>query len=114
VINAGDLIHYVDYQTPTETADSYGQLTTTWATSWSDYALVKPLRGYEAQAARQTRADASHLVDIRGPVSVSVLGRFLWTDSNGTSRTLNVAEVPKDLDGNGNHLRITCAEFVAS
>lgn len=114
MIRAGDLKHRVTYQDrDASSLDEYGQPPDSWTTSFECWGRVEPLGGREGEIARQRVATASHAVTIRGPRTILATGRFQWTDHGGTTRTLNVAEPARDVEGDAHHLRVVCAEQVS-
>lgn len=114
MIHAGELRHRVTYQEASEASDSFGQLQPTWSDQWTAWARVRPLAGREAQVARQLRADATHAIDLRGERIIKPTGRFTWVDPLGVTRTLNISEPPRDVDGDGAHLVVVCTETPAA
>lgn len=111
MIAAGDLRHRVTYQTATEALDNFGQPIQTWSSGTEIWARVEPLSGRELEIARQQRADVSHVVTVRGDRAINPQGRFVWPNY-GTTRTLNIAEPARDIEGDRHHLRIVCIEVV--
>ena len=79
-MKAGSLRHKITIETPSETSDGLGGMTTTWNTLKSIWAAVMPLRGQEYIGAMQTTSEISHRVRIRYMSGVTPKQRIKWGD----------------------------------
>lgn len=68
----------VTIQTPTETVDSYGDVTTTWATFAITWASIVPLNGTEFYQARQADSFVNVRIRIRHIDNITTKMRVLW------------------------------------
>lgn len=64
-MRAGSLRHNITVQVATNTQDSMGSVTRTWATFKAVRASIQPIRGNESIAASQIVAEATHMIQIR-------------------------------------------------
>ena len=103
-MRAGLLRHRVTVQSASASADAFGQLAPAWADVGTYWANVQPLSGREAERARQVRADATHVVDMRIPTAITVEHRLRFD-----GRTLNIVEV-RNVDERDRQYRVTAAE----
>ena len=77
-MRAGDLRHEIVLETPTETSDGIGTMTTTWSTFKTVRAAVWPLKGAEYLAAMQTTSEITHKIRIRYLANVTSKLRIKW------------------------------------
>ena len=77
-MRAGELRHKITLQTPTETVDTMGTMTTTWSTFKTVRAAIWPIRGAEYLAARQTTSELTHKVRIRYLADLTPKHRVKW------------------------------------
>lgn len=106
-MRAGRLRHRVTVQSASTSTDSFGQTQPTWGSVGTYWANVRPLMGKEAERARQVRADATHVVEMRIPVSITPEMRLSYD-----SRTLNIVEVV-NIDERDREYRLTCVEILS-
>lgn len=81
----GQLARRVQLQSPTDSTDSYGQPTRTWATYATVWAQILPASADESQIANQQGVTITHKVAIRYRADVTVEDRILYK-----SRFLNI------------------------
>jgi len=87
-LSAGALNRRITLQARSATVDTYGQQVVTW-TDWTTcWALIEPLEGREAMAARAINAETSHTVTMRYLAGVTASMRVVY----GT-RIFNVLSV---------------------
>ena len=99
MIQAGHLRHQIVVETPTETADTMGGITTTWATFKTIRAAVMPLRGREYLEARQTQTAVSHRIRIRYLEDLTTKMRIKWgTRYFDIESVLNILERNHQMD----------------
>lgn len=79
-MRAGDLRHKITIQSPTETSDGMGGMTTTWSTFKTVRAAIWPLKGAEYIATMQTTSEISHKVRIRYLEALTPKHRIKWGD----------------------------------
>jgi len=77
-LRAGDLRHRITIQTPSETSDGIGGMTTTWSTFKKIWAAIWPLRGAEYLAAMQITSEITHKIRIRYLSGVTPKMRILF------------------------------------
>lgn len=104
MIRAGMLRHRVTIQAQTSSEDSIGQPIKTWHDVGTYWAAVIPLRGREAEQARQIKAEATHKVVLRGIGRVTPEMRLLFK-----GRILDVIEA-LDREERGRELNLLCVE----
>lgn len=104
-MTAGDLIHRVTIQTRTETDDTHGGFTTTWAAAQSRIACrVESLAGRDLERARQIDPRASHGVTLvfwrNYPTELDGgRARLVWHDDGaGGERTFEIIEPPREIE----------------
>ena len=64
-MRSGSLRHRVEVQEPTVATTAYGESSRTWATRWTRWANVTPLRGREFADEQNVRSELSHKVVMR-------------------------------------------------
>ncbi len=64
-MRAGRLRHRLEIQTVTETLNTYGEPTKTWATDATRWGAIEPLTGRERFQANQVQAETTHTVRMR-------------------------------------------------
>lgn len=64
-LNPGELRHKIIIQTPTESSDSYGGFTATWATFATVWAALNPVRNREYPISLQNETRTLHKITIR-------------------------------------------------
>lgn len=87
-MDIGKLRHIVYLQSPTNTQNSYGEQTQTWATYSTVWASIEPLEGRELLHAQQISEEINSLVKIRYNSTVASEHRALF----GT-RTLEIKDI---------------------
>lgn len=106
-MRGGPLRTPLEYQTKTQTPDSYNQPQDTWTTQGTYYGLVRSPSGREGTNALQMRATVSHVITTRYPGFLyDPTARFLY----GT-RILNIAYV-LNVDERNRQVDIACTEVV--
>ncbi len=70
-MKAGTLRHKIALETPTETSDGLGGVSTAWSTFKSVYASIWPIKGAEYISAMQTTSEVTHKIRIRYLASVT-------------------------------------------
>lgn len=101
----GRLRHRVTVQSRSLVDDSFGQPQPTWTAVGTYWAEVKPLRGREAEQARQVRAETTHKVTLRVPTTITPEHRLLFE----STRVLNILEVI-DVGERDHMLELLCVE----
>ena len=91
-MRAGLLRNKIIIQSPTESRDTIGGVTKTWATFAEAWASIEPISQREFDRSDQTRADASHKIVIRFVSGVLPTFRVAWTVS-GTTRYFNIVGI---------------------
>lgn len=107
-MRAGPLRHRVTVQSSSSAADGFGQPQPTWGSVGEYWANVEPLVGREAERARQVRADATHRVTMRIPVTITTAHRLVFE----STRTLNVAQV-LNVGERDREQRLVCVEILS-
>lgn len=100
----GELRHRLELQSPTDSTDSYGQPTRSWATYATVWGKVLPFTANESQLANQQQAVITHRITIRYNADVTAEHRIIFG-----SRTLNIRGV-RDLEERGIALEIDAEE----
>jgi SPP1 family predicted phage head-tail adaptor len=77
-MQAGELRERVTIQSPTASADEYGQAPPTWADVATVYAGVRPLRAGEILRAEQPGMETTHVVRLRYRADVAPECRLKW------------------------------------
>ena len=70
--------HYVEIQQATRTNDGEGGVSITWATTVTVAASIDPIRAVQQFNYKSVNVDATHLIKIRGEITVSEKNRILW------------------------------------
>jgi SPP1 family predicted phage head-tail adaptor len=89
MINAGDLTDRIVIQQATETKNSVGEVSLTWATFATVWADVRALSGREAQRYGQIVGLTGHKVTIRALTGIKPAMRILYN----TTRTLEIGAI---------------------
>ena len=105
-MRAGRLRHRVELQSPSETANAFGEVTDSWATDATVWASIEPLSGSEGQIAKQTNPLVTHRVIMRYRSGVTPRNRVKF----GT-RIFEVTQVFNP-DERGESLRLVCVEDI--
>ena len=105
-MRAGRLRHRVKLQSVSETPDSYGERTETWATYATVWASIRPVSGREVVEATQVGGEVQTLIEIRYNSSVTVKDRVKF----GT-RLFDINHVANPENRNEKQ-RLTCTEVV--
>lgn len=95
-MKAGQLRHRVTLQTATETQNTFGELTRTWATLATVWGSVEPLTGREFMDGRLVEAEISTRIRIRRRSDVTEANRVVWSEPGGTAHTFEVVAVIED------------------
>lgn len=103
----GRLRNKITIQQPTETLDSYGDLTTSWSTYAVCWAAVVPLNGTEYYQARQADAFVTTRITTRYIDGITNKMRVLWG-----SRVYNIESVINRMEMD-RELVLMCKEDVA-
>ena len=85
-MRAGKLRHYITIETPTNTVDSNGDRTESWATFVNTWASIETGNGREFFAARQVMADLTHTIRLRYRINIEPQMRIKYIDQK-TSKT---------------------------
>lgn len=109
-MRAGDLIHRITIQQPTETQGAKGQPVRSWTTLRAKIAAsVEELSGVELFNAQQTQPDITHRVTIYWCPGVTTLCKVIYHDG-GTDRELNILVPPTNPDRRRVWLHLMCKE----
>lgn len=101
----GQLARRVQLQSPTDSTDSYGQPTRTWATYATVWAQILPVSSDESRIANQQGVFITHRVTIRHRDDVTAEHRVLFG-----SRELNIKGL-RNLEEKGVMLEIDAEEI---
>jgi len=110
VIRAGKLSKRITIQTPTETADSYGEPDLSWSSYHECWASIEPVSGRELVASQQTQAMVSHLVRIRYKAGVTPRMRVKYM-KDGTARYFGIGSVV-NVDERNEEMQLACSEVL--
>lgn len=102
----GKLRHRLELQSATDSTDSYGQPTRTWATYATVWGSIEPMSASEGPLADQLQGAISHLVTVRYNSTLAVEHRIKF----GT-RYFNVVGV-RDFEERGIYQEIDAKENV--
>lgn len=105
-MQAGKLRHRVVLKTASETQNSFGELTRTYATLATVWAAVEPLSGREYLDARQIEAAVDTRIRIRYRSDVTSRTQVTWN-----SHTYDIQSVITD-PTNARELQLMCREVV--
>ena len=100
----GDMRKRIELQAPTDSIDSYGQATRTWATYATVYAAVVPSSGSESTIADVMQVTQTHTITIRYRSDVAATHRALYA-----GRHFNFAFV-RNIDERNQWAQITATE----
>lgn len=106
-MNIGSLRHRVTIQAATESTDSFGAPSRTWADVATVWARVRPSTGAEKVVGQQIQAEVSHAVELRGGVAVTPANRLIFQ-----SRILNIQSAI-DPTERGATTKLLCLESLA-
>ena len=106
-MQAGKLRHRITIQQATESQNSFGEVTRSWATYATVWASVEPLQGREYLDGRQLEADVDTRVRIRHRAAVTQRMRVTWS-----GHTYDVQSVIADAT-NKRMMQLMCREVVA-
>ena len=79
-MRAGELRHKIEIQTATESIDAYNAPTQTWATTYTVWAAIYPLRGQERLIAAQQEASVDFRIRIRYRSDITPANRVKFGD----------------------------------
>ena len=82
-MSIGERRFRVVFQTPTISADDFGEPDKSWTDLCTSWALVQPMKGRERFAANQVQADVDHRIVTRNRSELDSLGqgdRATWND----------------------------------
>lgn len=99
-----DLAKRIELQAPTDSIDSYGQATRTWATYATVFASVIPSGGSEASVADVMQVTQSHTITIRYRSDVEATHRALMS-----GRHFNFTFI-RNIDERSRWIEITATE----
>lgn len=105
-MKAGKLRHRVTIQRVTETLDSFGQPTLTWAKLHDRWAAVEPLSGRELFNAQKVSPDVTHQITLRYLDGLTSKDRIIHD-----SRTLEILEPPRTTDDRKIDHIVLCREL---
>lgn len=111
-MQAGRLRHRITLQSSTESKDSFGGASKTWAAVGTVWAAVEPLSGREYFDARQQEASVDTRITVRWRDGVEPKMRVLWTDPSDTAHVYDIVSVITDYT----HMRqyvLMCAEVLS-
>lgn len=77
-MHIGKLNQRVEIQTVTETRNSFGEVSKTWATTGKRWASVVPLTGRELELNRQIHNQVDYKVTLRHSIDIHPSQRILW------------------------------------
>lgn len=100
----GDMRKRIELQAPTDSIDSYGQATRTWATYATVFASVIPSGGSESSVADVMQVTQSHTITIRYRSDVAATHRALMS-----GRHFNFTFV-RNIDERGRWIEIAAIE----
>jgi|WetSurMetagenome_2_1015567.scaffolds.fasta_scaffold207254_3 SPP1 family predicted phage head-tail adaptor len=87
--------HYVEIQAVTRTNDGEGGVTVSWSTSATVAASVDPIKAIQQFNYKSVNVDATHLIKIRGEITINEKNRILWG-----SRIFEILTI-EDINENG-------------
>lgn len=103
----GKLRHRVNLQEYSQTRDSYGAVTETWATYATIWASIEPLKARERMIAKQAAMTVTNQITIRFHKKVSARDRVQFG-----SRTYEVNEIINPEERN-RELQLLCTEVIS-
>lgn len=103
-LDAGKLRHRVTFQSVTQTSDSAGGYTESWATAATVWASIEPVSAYERFVGMQTETHTTHKVMCRYNSAITTAKRMSWD-----GRLFDVVSV-LDIDGRHAALEIKVIE----
>ena len=77
---ASELVHRITIQTKVETADGEGGFSDVWVDSSTVWAAVLPIRATQRAQYASVSVEATHIVKVRGDVSVSETQRIKFNN----------------------------------
>ncbi len=86
---AGRMRHRVEVQKATETENEFGELQRTFATIFTRWAWIEPVKGKESENADQVTAELTHKIRMRNVAGITAKHRIKF----GT-RIFEIAEPP--------------------
>jgi SPP1 family predicted phage head-tail adaptor len=98
----------VSLQTVTQSTDSQGGYTDSWATTATVWASIEPLKGYEKYQAMQMETPITHKVMTRYDSRITTAKRLLYG-----SRIFNIKEAINEGEQN-TFLRLLCTEMATA
>ena len=84
----GAMRERITFQSVTETVDTAGGFTDTWAAVDTVWARVTPVKGNETETGAQVTAVQTYLVEIRHRTGLTTKMRILWG-----AKTLNIRRI---------------------
>jgi SPP1 family predicted phage head-tail adaptor len=109
-LRAGDLRESVVVEIATESTNSYGEYTLSWAPLANRRAAVRGLRTDEVMSAQDPYTVATHEVEFRYLASLKASMRLVWV-SRTPSRVLDIISITEQ--GNRESQRLVCKEQVS-
>jgi SPP1 family predicted phage head-tail adaptor len=77
-MRAGTLRHKIELHAKTSTQGSFGELSDSWSRYAYAFAAIKPLKGIEAEHAKQVHAEAEIQITMRYNASVTETDRIIF------------------------------------
>lgn len=100
----------VQIQSPSGTADAYGERTTTWTTVATVWAAIMPLGARELLAAGAIHGELTHRVQVRYTAALAAADSS-WRILYG-SRVLVLTGPPRNINEGNRIIEFLCAEGV--
>ena len=91
----GELDQQITIERSTSVSDGMGGNTITWATTFTPWALVRPLSGSEKVDFERVQGEARYLFVVRYPIDIKDEDRILW---EGDYYNIRVRKKPKGRD----------------
>ena len=108
-MRAGNLRHYVAFQSSVDTPDGSGGMVEVWAADFYDWVAIWPMSGKEMIENLRVSADITHKVRMRYRSGVTNKMRIVWG-----SRTLEIKTAPINKDERNYQVDLICAELDVS
>ncbi len=105
-MRAGELRHKIEIQTATNTVDNFMGVTDTWATTYTVWAAIYPLRGSELMSAMQLEGAVTFRIRIRYRSDITPANRIKFGD-----RFFDIQHV-LNIDERNIYLDMMCEEIV--
>lgn len=107
--HAGLKRHKITIQSATESADSYGGTTQTWATYTTCWACIEPLSGREFFSAQQVNAELTSKITVGYDSKTSVVTQKMRITYNG--RTFRIVAPPINIEERNREILLMCSEL---